>query len=71
MAKTMNPNKYYSLIVQPISEITEQQTHQIVLATNDVYWMSGKVYWLDGCYCCSDDEMGKLFNITHFAILPK
>ena len=67
----MDPNKTYTLRLRPISEITDEEIKENVLATNGIYWISGIVRWINGQYECYDDELGRLFDITHFAVLPK
>lgn len=67
----MDPNKTTVLRIQPISEITDEEIEENVLATNGVYWISGIVRWINGQYECYDDELGRIFNVTHFSVLPK
>lgn len=67
----MDQNKTSVLRIQPISEITDEEIGDNVLATNGVYWISGIVRWINGQYECHDDELGCILNVTHFAVLPK
>ena len=67
----MDPNKTTVLRIQPISEITDEEIKENVLATNGVYWISGIVRWIYGQYECYDDELGCILNVTHFAVLPE
>ena len=68
----MKKDKTYTLRIQPIIEITDEQMEVEMLATNGHSWCSGYVAMdRNGDYYCESEDFGIIFNVTHFAVLPK
>ena len=69
----MEPNKTTILRFRPISEITEEEMKEEVLAYNGKEWMQGFITRLDDVhYECNSSSMDEwLGDITLYAVLPK
>ena len=67
----MKPDKTYHLTIQPISKITEEQMQSDVLATDGKHWMNGLIFNQTKLIGCKNKYGEVIFNITHFAELPK
>lgn len=68
----MNPTKTIMLRLKPIAEITEDEMKEEVLATDGFDYTKGNVATDRDCnYYVESDGFGIIFNITHYAVLPK
>ena len=63
----MDANKTYTLRLKPISEITEEERKNELLASNCNDFLVG--YLTKDGYCVFEELY--LYDITHYAVLPK
>ena len=68
----MNPNKTTILRFKPISEITEEEMKEEVLACDCRHFLRGKIKNdKDYGFLCSDEFGRFLPNVATYAVLPK
>ena len=68
----MEKNKSYILRFKPITDITEEEMKEDVVATNGTYWIRGRIDIFEGGkYECMDEDGTWIEGVTHYAVLPK
>lgn len=68
----MEKNKSYIFRFKPITDITEEEMKEDVVATNGTYWIRGRIDIFEGGkYECMDEDGTWIEGVTHYAVLPK
>lgn len=68
----MEKNKSYIFRFKPITDITEEEMKEDVVATNGTYWIRGRIDIFEGGkYECMEEDGTWIEGITHYAVLPK